>query len=130
MTKKEIKKKYTRLNNGRLYLCIDNQEFEIIITPTKDKWFRDQLVRALSRLINKKDYNFMSDLYIPALKKNYHWYSIGNGNKNHIIVLKEGHIGQTLCGIAGETHPPYGDWPPSECKTCIQISKRAEETTI
>lgn len=59
MTPTQIKRKYTRLgkygNRYSTYLRIDHQEFTIADHTTKRRaeWFREMLVIALHRLLNK-----------------------------------------------------------------------------
>lgn len=55
MTKQEIKKRYTRIEKGRLYLTIDNQEFQVWTSLLGAGWMRDRLVMALQKMIKDKE---------------------------------------------------------------------------
>jgi hypothetical protein len=58
LRERNIRKKYTRIRkfpNGEtaLFLCIDQQEFEII-SGGNQRWFRDMLAIALTRMIENE----------------------------------------------------------------------------
>lgn len=54
----EIRTRYTRVvtlgGKKVLFLHIDNQEFEIVITPRRSKWYQIMLGKALAKMIDRE----------------------------------------------------------------------------